>query len=347
MDWIHKPPGRKPGGCVGGSLKRGMAFLGTKPDTMAMPAIITHEGASMFSDPSKLAMNSKTATSVADAAGSRDSVIEAKYDGIRLLLHVTEDGVRAYARSGNSKTGKLPAIEAELTTRLPAGTWLDGEAVAFNADGTQDWGGAQSCLGSSTARAAAGSERIRFIVFDMLAYGGTDCRSLKLQERRELLDSIFDGAGFDRVTLSPQQPATEEAHEAHLALGFEGSMVKHLDAPYASGKRSASSLKLKATDTIDCIITGYKAAEPGSWIDRAGMVGAIEFKHLADDGTWIEGRCSGMTTATRREITDNQSTLLGKVVECRYMTKMPSGALRHPQFKRIRDDKTAGEVAQG
>jgi ATP-dependent DNA ligase len=297
--------------------------------------------------PSTLAMNSKTATSVAEAASGRESILEAKYDGIRLLIEVTETGVNAFARSGKSKSGKLPAIEAEFYANLPAGTWLDGEAVAFNTDGTQDWGGAQSVLGSGVARAAAGSDKIRFVVFDLLAFGGQDARTVPLRGRRELLASIFDGASFDRVILSPAVEATEEAHQANLEAGYEGSMVKHLDAPYMSGKRSASSLKLKATDTIDCIITGYKAAEAGSWIARDGMIGAIEFKHLAEDGTWIEGRCSGMDTATRRAITDNGAALVGTVIEVSYMTKMPSGTLRHPQYKRLRSDKTAAEVAAG
>lgn len=308
-----------------------------------------------FENIAKLAMNSKTAASVEEAVGSREAIIEPKYDGIRLLINITEDGVRAYARSGKSKTGKLPAIEAELAAHLPAGTWLDGEAVAFNEDGTQDWGGAQSVLGSGVAKAAAASDSIRFVVFDLLAHSGNDARKLPLRHRRELLEMIFsqpgdnvdgwerDGKEWERVVLSPQLPATDEAHAANLELGFEGSMVKHLDAPYASGKRSTASLKLKATDTVDCVVTGFSAPKPG-WIAREGMIGAIEFEHYAEDGTPIQGKCSGMTSGERRYITANQAELLGKVIEVSYMTKMPgTGKLRHPQFQRIRTDKTAEE----
>ncbi len=293
-------------------------------------------------NPATLAMNSKTAASVKDAVGTRDSIIEPKYDGIRLLIHITEDGVKAYARSGKSKTGKLPAIEAELAAALPAGTWLDGEAVAFNADGTQDWGGAQSVLGSDASR-VMDRDGIRLVVFDLIAHGEHDARSLPLRNRRELLEMIFAQSNFSLVQLSPAEAATEEAHERNLALGFEGSMVKHLDAPYASGKRSANSLKLKATDTVDAVITGYKPAEAGSWIDQAGMLGAVEFVHYLD-GQEIEGRCSGMDTAMRRDITDRADELVGTVVEVSYMTRMPgTGKLRHPQFKRLRNDKTAAE----
>jgi ATP-dependent DNA ligase len=296
-------------------------------------------GAILAFNPATLAMNSKTAASVAEAVGNRPAILEPKYDGIRLLVNVTESGVKMYARSGNSKTGKLPAIEAELAANLPVGTWLDGEAVAFNTDGTQDWGGAQSVMGAGTAKAAATSSRIRLVVFDLLAHGGLDARSLPLRNRRELLESIFATGNFDKVQLSTTLPATDESHEALLELGFEGSMVKHLDAPYMSGKRAACSLKLKATDTVDCVVTGFT---PGKGAFN-GLIGAIEFVHYTEDGTAIAGKCSGMTVAVRQAMTADQAAMVGQVIEVSYMTRMPSGTLRHPQYKRTRTDKTAAE----
>lgn len=296
-------------------------------------------------DPAKLAMNSADASSVAEAVGSRPAVMEPKYDGIRLLVHVSDTGVRMYARSGNSKTGRLPDIEAELAAKLPAGTWLDCEAVAFRADGTQNWGEAQSVLGSAPSRVMDRS-RIRLVVFDLLAHGGLDARRLTLAQRRELLVATLDEADFDRVIASKQTAATDEEHAANLEAGYEGSMVKHTDAVYQSGQRSQNSLKLKATDTVDAVIVGFGEAEPGSWIAKAGMVGKIIFQHV-HEGEWVEGKCSGMTVDERREITDMQADLIGRVVEVSYMTRMPGGKLRHPQFQRLRDDKTADEVAAG
>ena len=294
-----------------------------------------------FENPATLAMNSKSAGSVEEATAGMPSTLEPKYDGIRLLINVTEDGVKLYARSGKSKTGKLPAIEAELVAKLPAGTWLDAEAVAFNEDGTQSWGGAQSVLGSDASRTMDRSG-IRLVVFDLLAHGGLDARRLPLRDRRELLEMIFAEAGFELIQLSPWMDATNESHAANLEAGFEGSMIKHLDAAYASGKRSASSLKLKATDTVDAVITGFAPAAPGSWIALDGMIGAIEFTHY-EDGEPVNGRCSGMTSAERRMITDTSDDLIGAVVEVAFMTRMPGGKLRHPQFKRLRTDKTATE----
>lgn len=295
-----------------------------------------------FDDISKLAMNSSPAASVEDAVGNRDAVLEPKFDGIRLLIHRGEDGVRMYARSGKPKTGKLPAVE-QLIETLPVGTWLDGEAVAFNPDGTQNWGGAQSVLGAGVEKAQARAGKIRFVIFDVLAFDGKDARSLPFRQRRELLELIFDDLdSTSPVMLSPQLEATEEAHAANLEFGFEGSMVKHLDAPYQSGKRTKTSLKLKAQDTVDAVITGYKPGRPNSWIEKAGLIGALTFVHY-ENGQEIEGACSGMTVEERTMLTHVITGIVGQVVEVSYMTRMPGGKLRHPQFKRLRDDKTAEE----
>jgi len=293
----------------------------------------------------KLAMNSHPAESVEDATRGKDSIIEPKFDGIRLLIRRDENGVQMFARSGKSKTGKLPAIETLLESILPDGTWLDCEAVSFNLDGTQDWGGAQSVLGSNVEKAQLIAGKIKLVVFDVLAYDNMDARSLPFRQRRELLEMIFDWTtNSDPIMLSPTMPATDEAHAANLEFGFEGSMLKHLDAPYQSGRRSKSSCKLKAQDTVDAIIIGSKPGRPDSWIAKSGLVGAITFVHF-ENGEPIEGACSGMTVSEREMITRQISTLIAEkaVIEVSYMTRMPGGKLRHPQFKRIRDDKTAAE----
>lgn len=287
-------------------------------------------------NPTTLAMNSHRASSVAEAKSPHGSVLEIKYDGHRILAHVSEDaGVQLYARSGKSKAGKLPHVEDALRY-LPPGTWLDGEAVQFNEDGTQHWGGAQSVLGSHATRRMQ-REQVKYVIFDVLAFAGEDVRPRPFRERRELLEKLFlalSDAGVNHIILSMQLAPTDENHEMIIGMGFEGTMVKHLDAPYRSGKRVKTSLKLKAVDTEDVIITGFKAPKPG-WIANAKLIGSIEF--ITDEG--VTGYCSGMTVPERTYITQRQAELIGTVIEVSYMTKLPSGSLRHANFVRFRPDK--------
>jgi bifunctional non-homologous end joining protein LigD len=283
-----------------------------------------------FPSPDKLAQNAAACTANATIMNDRH-VLEPKYDGWRLLVHVHENGVTAWSRAGKSQTGKLPHLAAWLAN-VPAGTWFDGELVAFDDKGMPEWGKAQSCMGSS-----AGDVRGEcvFMAFDLLAYGGLDIRPLPFEERRTALVAALPVGPHARVT--PQLEATEEEHDRLVAEGYEGSIVKELCKPYASGKRGQGWWKLKADDLMDAVIIGFKPGESSF----KGMVGAIEFGQYKDGVLTYRGRCSGMTMKVRQEMTANQADYIGQVISLAFMGIMPSGSPRHPQFKMMRPDKPA------
>lgn len=285
-----------------------------------------------------LAQNAQAAKTVAEAAG--DLIAEPKLDGWRMLAQVTDNGVRMFSRTAKEYTGRLPAVEAELAALFPAGTWLDGEAVAIRVEDGRvfnDWGVAQSALSSSTGKGAAHADKITFMAFDLLAHGGIDARPLPFRSRRALLEEALRDEPLQRVQLNAQLPATDETHAALIAAGFEGTVVKNLDAAYASGQRGKGWWKLKATHTIDAVVMGYKDGKDGF----AGMVGAVEFGQFVDGVLVSRGFCSGMDMRTRLAITKDQPGWVGAVIEVAHMGAMPSGGLRHPQFKRRRTDKLA------
>lgn len=302
--------------------------------------------------PSKLVQNLETAKTVEAAAKDHAAALEPKYDGIRLVVRIDDEGVcRTYTRLDNEKTGSLPAIEQALAETLPPGTVLDCEAVAF--EKLDDrlvpvWGKAQSVLGSGTAKAALASGAITLVVFDLLAHDGIDARALPYGKRRDLLRMLFDNCDFGpQVILTPQFAATEDSHEALIAAGYEGSVVKWLDSPYSSGKRGKGWFRLKPQTTVDVVVTGYKEGE-GAF---SGLVGAIHFGQYDEGGILVErGRCSGMDWKTRCAVSADRDGHLGKVFELAHHGAMPPtdakpyGALRHPQFKRWRDDRKAEDV---
>jgi ATP-dependent DNA ligase len=289
----------------------------------------------------------KTAATVVEAAADRPAVLEPKYDGWRILAERDEGGeLTLWTRTGNPVTGKCPAIEAELLRWMPPGSTLDGEVVAFERglDGhVHSWNSVQAALGAGVAKATARSGGLTYVLFDVLRWGGVDWRTEPFHVRRTLLDSMVPAFKSDSVEVAPQLTATDEEYERLLALGYEGGVVKWLDAPYASGQRGKGWFKLKATATIDAVISGYKPGENG----LTGMVGAIEFSQYDAEGdTWVHRvRCSGMGMAVRAEITAHQDEYLGRVIEVAHMGVMPPhegkpyGAFRHSQFKRFRDDR--------
>jgi hypothetical protein len=99
--------------------------------------------------------------------------------------------------------------------------------------------------------------------------------------------------------------------------------------------------KLKRKCSVDLLIWGYIKGRD----KYRGQVGALI---VGTFERYILAQCSGFTDAQRLYITEHQSELLNTVVEVEYQYLGSGGRLRHPQFKRFRDDKWAAEchVAQ-
>jgi ATP-dependent DNA ligase len=259
-------------------------------------------------------------------------VIEPKLDGWRLIAHVREDDVCFYARSGKTYNGRLPHVEAELLANFPTDTWLDGEAVALKP--TDDgkvlnvWGDAQSVM-TTTTGAHPFAKAITYMVFDVIAIGGTDARTLPFKNRRYLLDKAFDGKGMKACQLVLSKPATEALHAAYVAMGFEGSMLKRTDAVYASGKRGHGLLKRKHEATEDVVVMGFEAGKD---------VGAVVFGQYKDGELVERGTCKRKANLIP---TPDPTIWSGQVIEVKHNGVFPSGALRHPSMNRVRDDKGA------
>lgn len=288
-----------------------------------------------FPAPDKLAQNAGNPVPNMKLDGM---VMEPKFDGFRLLVNVSEKGVDSFTRTGKSQKGKLPHIEAAFAG-LPAGTWLDGELVAFSDDGVTEWGSVQSVMGSNVPEAARKSHVLTYLVFDVLAFDGLDLRPLPLSERRAALKTIIGMVNHQAVRVTPQFPASSQAHDELVAQGWEGTIVKDPTKPYASGKRGHGWTKLKASDELDVVIMGFKPGENSF----SGMIGAIEFGQYKNGVLTYRGRCSGMDMKTRKDMTASQSALVGCVISIAHMGIMPSGSPRHPQYKRFRIDKPASD----
>jgi bifunctional non-homologous end joining protein LigD len=72
----------------------------------------------------------------AEPFDSPEYCFEVKCDGIRALAAVDESGWRLWGRERAEYTARYP--ELEILRRLPEGTLVDGELVAFDADGRPD-----------------------------------------------------------------------------------------------------------------------------------------------------------------------------------------------------------------
>lgn len=280
------------------------------------------------------------AASVDEVAAVYDAVAEPKLDGVRLLARVAGGAVTYYTRAGHAHAGEnFPAITAELA-ELPDDTWLDGELWSA----TGGFGAASGALHTAdpdeTARKAEAAGLL-FYVFDLLTLKGTDARGLPLRTRREYLERLAERRGWGEggVRLIPQHDATERVYQAYLDAGFEGAVVKDLNASYRSGKR-AGWFKVKPTQSDEFVVMDYEEGK-NSW---AGGVGAIVIGQYEDGELVEKGTIRVKDYAMREAIDADREGFLDRVLEVRFQERTDDGRLRFPRFLRWRDDKPAREV---
>ncbi len=193
------------------------------------------------------------ATATTNCPSGPRCLLEAKYDGFRLLLETRAGGrVFAWSRHGTSLSSRLEQLLAPVVEHLGHGWVFDGELIALgDCDGrpVQDF--------AAVGRAVFGGDqdaidRLHYVAFDVLVAGEIgDVRSWPWSERTALLAERFPASRRLRV-VSPM-PAAPSAHERLVSLGFEGSVLKHASSRYRPG-RSWMWRKLKARHAVDATI---------------------------------------------------------------------------------------------
>jgi DNA ligase-1 len=123
--------------------------------------------------------------------------------------------------------------------------------------------------------------------------------------------------------------------EAAVEGGFEGIMIKSMDAPYLC-KRTDSWMKWKPTITVDLNIVGF---EEGTG-RNLGRLGAIICEGVDNDRNIRVNVGSGLSDSNRDEYWTARNELLDRVVEVEAdaVTQNQDGSysLRFPRFVRFR-----------
>ena len=288
------------------------------------------------------------------------AAIEYKLDGARLQVHRRGDDVRAFTRSLDDITARVPEV-VEAALALPARELvLDGEAIALQARRAP-----VPVPGHGEPLRHAARRR------DAAAHAAVLRRAARRRRgpdrppgRRARRGPRRAGAGGGPGAARADRRRGRAPHaflDAALAAGHEGVLVKSLEAPYAAGRRGAGWLKVKPRHTLDLVVL---AAEWGhgrrrGWLsnlhlgarDPSGagfvMLGKT-FKGLTDAMlTWQTERLLALEVA-RDDWTVHVRPEL--VVEIAFdgvqtSTRYPGGvALRFARVLRHRPDKTAAEA---
>lgn len=301
---------------------------------------------------------------------SPEWVAEEKFDGDRRIAQFCgEQGVRFTGTRESvdgsgfvEKSANLPHLWGRWSGRMTAtevrnqgsmmaakhlvGTVLDGEIVCPETKGMS--GGRSkyvtAVMGSKPERAVALQRQngwMEYRVFDCLWYKGKDLRAKPLRERRVYAARAVTKWSCTYATMVPQfRGDNQKFFRGVLARGGEGVVLKHQDHTYGD---ESLWVKVKGEWTADVVVMGFKPGK-GKYV---GMVGAIEM------GQWVEkphhgtthglrgvGTCRGFTDAFMLGLTKHPKKYLNQVIEITHNGREPTGAFRHPRFKRFRPDKS-------
>ncbi len=178
----------------------------------------------------------------AEELGERgDWLAEWKYDGIRAQVVRRQGDTWIWSRGEELVTERFPEIAAAAAA-LPDGTVLDGELVAWDAEGKAPASFAQ--LQRRIGRKTVGTKLlrecpVRFLAFDLIEEGGADRRGEPQHGRRIRLESVL--GGDERLVAAPllSEPTWTDLgalRASSRARGVEGLMLKHVEARYGVGR---------------------------------------------------------------------------------------------------------------
>ena len=271
--------------------------------------------------------------------------IECKLDGVRVLALCSKNRVTLYSRNGK-QFENFPDIEAQLDRikhRISLETKgpfvLDGEIVGESF---------QALMKQAQRKDNAKTRDMNYYIFDVIPLADFERGFWNAQQHKRILMldinkqeieaepnlRIMPGMDVDLGTAEGQDVMRRFADDA-VQAGYEGIMIKSVDAPYEC-RRSSFWMKWKPVMTVDLNIVGF---EEGTG-RNSGRLGAIICEGVDNDRDIRVNVGSGLSDADRDEYWHSRDDLLGRVVEVAAdaVTQNQDGSysLRFPRFVRFR-----------
>lgn len=258
---------------------------------------------------------------------SSEVFIEPKLDGIRCLAIVENREAKLFTRAGKLITNFDDTVGAELS-KLNDGCY-DGEIMSTDFT---------ALMRQVHRKEGADISEVYFALFDYVPlkewkekksalhawrrYEILKCRVKLLQPK--YLQVV------ERERIKADYESIKKIHDAYVNRGYEGAMLKTIDASYCFG-RDWSVMKFKAFFDADVPIVGYKEGT-GKHQNKLGSF-LVDYKGVEVNVG------SGLTDELREQLWQKPEEHVGRIIEVRYQEETPDGSLRFPTFVCFRNDK--------
>lgn len=306
------------------------------------------------------------ATLVRLAPAGDEWLHELKFDGYRMVCHLSGGKARFWSRNGKDWTEKFPNLSVALKN-FPADTAiLDGEVVIVDKAGRSSFQALQQSMGRG------GSGKVPafvFQIFDLIYLDGYSLTRVPLSERKALLEGLFASAKLK----ADSGPLRYSDHVAGNGAEFfkqaceyrlEGIVSKLADAPYES-TRTRTWVKTKCIKRQEFVIAGYTPSKKdfpgfGSLVLGVYEKGQLIYCGRVGTGFSIKQRLELQKKLDRIAASDMPFESIPKdpglrqahwakpklVGEVEFTEWTADGVIRHPSFQGLREDKKATQVVR-
>jgi bifunctional non-homologous end joining protein LigD len=197
--------------------------------------------------------------------------IEPKWDGIRVIAEATNRRVHLWSRNGIDKAGQFAEVSDALAALVEreGPMVLDGELIAV------DRAGKPLRFQALQARAITAT-RTAFVVFDCLAARDRVLIASPWTERREVLEGLVKKSARGLLRRGDSFPCGSAGAARIFTTaseqGWEGLILKRMDAPYLPGRRTPAWRKVKFEREQEFVIGGYTLPTEGADRDHLGAL---------------------------------------------------------------------------
>src|SRR6188768_2162985 len=224
-------------------------------------------------------------------------IYELKIDGVRIVADKHARAVALRYRNGRAASSSYPEIARAVSALAPERVVLDGEVVAFDADGRPSFQRIAPRIHADKpldVRSAMNEIPVSYLVFDLLALNDFDLRALPLISRKALLMKLIRGKGYVRALDhldADGRPLFDLCRERRL----EGVVAKRASSPYRPGPRRTDDwVKLKSERDAEFVVVGFMRGKGGR-----SALGALCVASYSGERLLYRGRVgSGLDAAT-------------------------------------------------
>jgi len=329
----------------------------------APPAVHTLPGAEQGHMPKVI--HPMLATSAAKAFNDPGWLFEIKWDGYRAVAFLDGGRVRLMSRNQNDLTAQFPEFQSLPQFVKAERAILDGEIVALDDKGRPSFSLMQQRTGFHPGQRRLERREgvpVIYYAFDLLYLDGLDLRRVALEQRKRLLREKIVGGEVIQYSDHYDEKGLD-LFAAAKKRELEGIVAKKRNSIYEE-KRSSNWLKIKITQSQECVIGGYTDSEGSREYFGALVLGLYDQKgrliHVGQVGSGFDQRTLHEIFAVLQPLATKQNLFYGEIgglrrvhfvrpelvaeikfAEWTHETTEGGLKLRAPVFMGLRPDKPA------